>query len=157
MSKSPCEEVEAQSQASLPPSVLYILRWEGLAVAALTAILYARTGASWWLFAALWLAPDLSMLGYLAGPFWGARIYNSIHAYATPITLAVCALAFGGQPLLPVALIWANHIAVDRLLGYGLKYTAGFGWTHLGPIGQARRESMQTAQVPLQSGGGRRG
>ena len=42
-----------------------LLRLEGLAVAAVTAVLYARTGASWWLFAALWLMPDLSMLGYL--------------------------------------------------------------------------------------------
>jgi uncharacterized protein DUF4260 len=141
MSKSPCEEAEAQKETVLPASVLYILRFEGLAVAALTAVLYARTGASWWLFAALWLVPDLSMLGYLAGRFWGARVYNSIHAYATPVTLAVCALALGAQGLLPIALIWANHIAVDRLLGFGLKYTAGFGWTHLGPIGRARREA----------------
>ena len=44
-----------------------LLRLEGLAVAAVSAVLYARTGASWWLFAALWLAPDLSMLGYLGG------------------------------------------------------------------------------------------
>ena len=36
-----------------------------------------------------------------------------------------------------VALIWAAHIAVDRALGYGLKYGAGFGLTHLGRIGGA--------------------
>ena len=125
--------------------MLYILRFEGLAVAVLTAMLYARTGASWWLFAALWLAPDLSMLGYLAGPFWGARVYNGIHAYATPITLAVCALAIGAHSLLPIAIIWTNHIGVDRLLGYGLKYQAGFGWTHLGPIGRVRRDATLTS------------
>ena len=140
MSKSPCEEADAGNQKSLPASVVYILRCEGLAVAVLTAIVYARTGASWWLFSALWLAPDLSMLGYLAGPFWGARVYNAIHAYATPITLAVGALAVGAHALLPISIIWTNHIAVDRLLGYGLKYQAGFGWTHLGPIGRAKRE-----------------
>ena len=38
--------------------------------------------------------------------------------------------------LLPIALIWANHIGVDRLLGYGLKYADGFGWTHLGRVGR---------------------
>src|ERR1039458_4151989 len=54
-------------------SVITLLRLEGLAVAAVSAALYARTGASWWLFAALWLLPDLSMLGYLASPCWGAR------------------------------------------------------------------------------------
>jgi len=145
MSKSPCEEVEQRKHTQLPASVLYILRIEGLLTAVLTALLYARTGASWWLFAALWLAPDLSMLGYLAGSFWGARIYNAIHAYATPATLAVCALLLHASAVLPIALIWCNHIAVDRLLGYGLKYPAGFGFTHLGAVGRARRQPMQAA------------
>jgi len=105
---------------------------EGLAVVALTALLYARTGAAWWLFAALWLVPDLSMLGYLAGSCWGARTYNAVHTYVTPATLAVLALALHQRSLLPIALIWINHIGLDRLLGFGLKYPAGFGWTHLG-------------------------
>jgi hypothetical protein len=140
MSKSPCDEAESRAQTGLPASILYILRWEGLAFAALSAVLYARTGASWWWFAVLWLAPDLSMLGYFAGPFWGARIYNSVHAYATPVTLGFCALLVGAHGLVPIALIWANHIAVDRLLGFGLKYPAGFGYTHLGFTGRARRQ-----------------
>lgn len=109
---------------------------EGLAVVALTAVLYARTGASWWLFAALWLAPDLSMLGYLAGSCWGARTYNAIHTYVTPATLAVLAFLLHQRGLLPIALIWINHIGLDRLLGYGLKYPAGFGFTHLGRGGR---------------------
>jgi len=40
--------------------------------------------------------------------------------------------------LVPIALIWMNHIGVDRLLGYGLKYPAGFGWTHLGKLGKPK-------------------
>ncbi|MGB6686920.1 MAG: DUF4260 domain-containing protein [Terracidiphilus sp.] len=117
--------------------VRLFLRVEGLAVVALTALLYARTGASWWLFAGLWLVPDLSMLGYLAGPCWGARNYNAIHTYVTPATLAVVTLLLHRSGLLPFALIWANHIGLDRMLGYGLKYPAGFGWTHLGRIGRS--------------------
>jgi hypothetical protein len=35
----------------------------------------------------------------------------------------------------PIALIWANHIGIDRMLGYGLKYAEGFRFTHLGRIG----------------------
>jgi len=73
-------------------SVLFLLRFEGLAMAAVSAALYARIGASWWLFAALFLAPDLSMLGYLAGACWGARVYNAIHTYVMPATLGLCAL-----------------------------------------------------------------
>ena len=114
-----------------PASIVMILRLEGLAAAAVTAVLYARTGASWWLFAALWLAPDLSMLGYLFGSCRGARIYNAVHAYVAPAALGLSALLLHASGLLPFALIWANHIGVDRLLGYGLKYSDGFKWTHL--------------------------
>jgi hypothetical protein len=115
-----------------------LLRLEGLAAAALSAAFYARTGASWWLFAALWIAPDLSMLGYLAGPCWGARVYNAVHTYVLPAVLGLSAFLLHAHVLLPVALIWINHIGVDRLLGYGLKYTNGFGWTHLGTLGKRR-------------------
>jgi len=120
------EEIAARS------GVRRILRLEGAVVAVLTAVLYAHTGASWWLFAALWLAPDLSMLGYLRSPCWGARVYNGIHSYAAPVALAACAVLLHANPLLPFALIWINHIAVDRMMGYGLKYPQGFAWTHLG-------------------------
>ena len=122
-------------------SVLIILRLEGLAAAALSAVFYARTDASWWLFAALWLTPDLSMLGYLAGANWGARIYNAIHTYITPATLAVSALLLHTPALVPVALIWINHIGVDRLMGYGLKYPNGFKWTHLGKLGERDKKT----------------
>ena len=97
-----------------------------------SAVLYARTGASWWLFAALWLAPDLSMLGYLASPCRGARVYNAFHTYTVPITLGLLGWLLRANALIPFALIWVNHIGVDRLLGYGLKYSTGFSWTHLG-------------------------
>ena len=76
------------------------------------------------------------MLGYLAGPWWGSRIYNSIHSYVTPGTLALMAMLLHAQGLLPFALIWINHIGVDRLLGYGLKYPSGFQCTHLGRTGR---------------------
>ena len=105
-------------------------------MAAISAVFYARIGASWWLFAALWLAPDFSMLGYLAGPCWGARVYNAFHTYVTPAALALCGLLLHARVDFAVALIWANHIGVDRLLGFGLKYADGFGYTHLGRGGK---------------------
>src|SRR5208283_841041 len=96
-------------------SVVLLLRLEGLVVAATSAALYARTGSSWWLFAALWLAPDLSMLGYITGrPCWGARIYNVFHTYALPGVLALAAWMLHARGVMPVALIWVNHIGVDR-------------------------------------------
>jgi hypothetical protein len=126
-------------QVSTPPangsSIVLLLRVEGLVMAVATAVIFARTGASWWLFA-LWLVPDLSMLGYLGGACRGARIYNAFHTYVGPGALALCSLLPGAHAALPVALIWANHIGVDRLLGYGLKYGDGFGFTHLGRMGK---------------------
>jgi hypothetical protein len=117
-------------------SVLILLRLEGLAAAVVSALLYSRTGASWWLFAALWLAPDLSMLGYLGGrPCRAARTYNAFHTYTVPVVLALAALLLHAHLLIPVALIWANHIGVDRLLGFGLKYADSFRSTHLSPPG----------------------
>jgi hypothetical protein len=131
---------ELLPQSSAKSQVVFWLRLEGLAVAALSGYLYSRTAAPWWLFAALWLAPDLSMTGYLAGPRVGARCYNVVHSYALPGALAFVALALHRDTLLPFALIWLNHIGVDRLLGYGLKYPTAFGDTHLGQLGKPKPE-----------------
>ena len=141
---SDCAQARAQdpsaaaSAPSTSQSVQLLLRVEGLAVATVAALFYARTGASWWLFAALWLAPDLSMLGYLSSPCRGARVYNAFHTYILPVTLALCGLVLHSRGVLPYALIWINHIGFDRFLGYGLKYADGFGFTHLGLKGKAR-------------------
>ena len=116
----------------LPAPITQLLRLEGLAVGVISALLYARTGVSWWLFAALWLAPDLSILGYYLGPCRGSRVYNAAHTYIVPATLAVGGMLLHGSMLLAFALIWVNHIGVDRMMGYGLKFSNGFDWTHLG-------------------------
>jgi len=110
------------------------LEWAAIAVAAI--VLYALTGVSWWLFAALILVPDLSMLGYLAGPRVGALAYNAFHILICPALLALAGIWYGHAPVTAVALVWIVHIAADRALGYGLKLSAGFGHTHLGRIGK---------------------
>jgi heme-degrading monooxygenase HmoA len=71
---------------------------------------------------------------------WGARVYNAIHSYGAPAALALCALLLRTPAPLPFALIWLNHIGVDRLLGYGLKYPHGFAWTHLGILGAKHKK-----------------
>jgi hypothetical protein len=108
-----------------------ILRAEGLGVVALAAWAYAQLGMGWGLFAILILVPDLSMLGYLAGPRIGAATYNAAHTYLA--VLALLALGqFGALPILTaLGLIWAAHIGADRLMGYGLKYPTAFRATHL--------------------------
>ncbi len=113
-----------------------ILRIEGGALAALAIFLYPRTGESWWLFVILILAPDLGMLGYAAGARIGALTYNILHVSALPFVLALIGLTAPSATLVALALIWLAHIGLDRMLGYGLKYDAGFAFTHLGRIGR---------------------
>jgi hypothetical protein len=135
------EQMSGESGA-VSGSVSILLRLEGLVVAVASVVFYARTGANWWLFAALWLAPDLSMLGYLRRPCLGARIYNAAHTYLLPGVLGLLGLLLHANALLPFALIWMNHIGVDRLLGYGLKYSDGFEFTHLGKLGRRRVSAL---------------
>ncbi len=113
-----------------------LLRAEGAALLAVAAQLYGKTGASWWLFAILFLAPDLSFLGYLLGPRAGAIAYNAAHTLVGPALIGIAGLWLADVAIIALALIWAAHIGFDRLLGYGLKYATGFGFTHLGRIGR---------------------
>lgn len=136
----------SETAGAVTGSVATLLRLEGLVVAVATAVLYARTGASWWMFAGLWLAPDISMLAYMRRPCLGAKYYNAAHTYLLPGVLGLLGLLLHANTLVPVALIWVNHIGVDRLLGYGLKYPDGFGFTHLGKLG--KREATAS---PVQS------
>jgi hypothetical protein len=123
-------------QYAIADAVL-LQRLEGLAALALGAAAYAWLGQSWLVFAVLFLVPDITMLGYLRSPRLGALIYNLGHTYAAPGVLALAGLAMG--PLAyGLAAIWVAHIGLDRMLGYGLKLE-GFDFTHLGPIGKARR------------------
>jgi hypothetical protein len=91
---------------------------------------------------ALFLLPDLSMLGYLRSKRIGAIGYNLAHTYSAPALLAAGQWFLSGQ-LSPLWLIWAAHIAFDRMLGYGLKESAGFGFTHLGPIGRTKEAGLR--------------
>lgn len=114
------------------------LRIESGAVVIAAIIAFSRTGRSWWLFAGLILAPDLSMLAYLAGPRRGALAYNAVHVYVGPLQLGGLAFLVASLVALAVAFIWAAHIGIDRMLGFGLKHGEGFALTHLGPIAHAR-------------------
>jgi hypothetical protein len=111
------------------------LRVESLAVVVAAVALYFDADYSAWAFFAFLLAPDLSFAGYLGGPRVGAVVYNLAHTYAWPVALAAACLLTGGAGLpVQIALIWATHIGVDRVLGFGLKYPTAFKDTDLGRI-----------------------
>ena len=112
-------------------TVRLLLRLEGLAIAAGAVVLYADCDHNWWLFILLVLAPDLSFLGYLAGPRLGAAAYNLVHNLVLPIALGTTGVLADSDGAIAVALIWLTHIGVDRLVGYGLKYPTAFKDSHL--------------------------
>jgi hypothetical protein len=126
-------ENEAPAAIGLPR---LLLRLEGAAMFVLALVLYPKVSDSWLLLAALFLAPDLGMLGYLAGARIGAIAYNAAHFELLPIALAIAGLLYPAVLLIALALIWLAHIGIDRALGYGLKYEVGFRFTHLGRIGR---------------------
>jgi hypothetical protein len=111
------------------PALLLRIEEASLLTAAL--LLYAHLHFNWLLFAALFLAPDLFMLGYLANPRTGSAIYNLGHIVFIPLALFASARAANRPLLAAISIIWFSHIAFDRLLGYGLKYPAHFKDTHL--------------------------
>lgn len=114
---------------------LLLLRLEGAATLLAATAGFAALGGSWWLYAALILAPDLAMLGYLGGPRAGAALYNAAHVTLGPLALGALAWALGSTVLGGIALVWLAHVGLDRMAGYGLKYASGFGATHLSVIG----------------------
>ena len=114
-----------------------LLRLEGVVVLGAAVAAYAQFGAGWGMFALLLLAPDLALLGYLAGPRVGAALYNAAHSYVGAVALLVLGVLAAMPWAVAGGLIWCAHIGLDRALGYGLKYGSDFGATHLGRIGRA--------------------
>src|ERR1700712_2066995 len=113
-----------------------MLRLEGLTLFVGMTLLYAVWDGSWWVYAILFLAPDLSFAAYLVSPRAGAIVYNAAHSYMAPMALMTTGFALSAPLVLSIAMIWLAHIGIDRALGYGLKYSAGFGFTHLGRVGR---------------------
>ncbi|EMA62820.1 DUF4260 domain-containing protein [Halorubrum kocurii] len=113
------------------PELILRSEWAGLFGAATAA--YFALGGPLWLFAVLALAPDVSMLAYLAGPRLGSSVYNAFHTSLAPLALGAAGAWLGATPLVWVALVWAAHVGADRAVGYGLKYPTGFKRSHLSP------------------------
>jgi hypothetical protein len=124
----PDDEERSVTMERLPRGLLHL---EGLAILAGSLALYFDAGYGWLALVVLFLAPDLSMLGYLGGPKVGALTYDVVHTFAGPVALGVVGVVGSYETALQIALIWLAHIGADRMLGYGLKYPTGFKDTHL--------------------------
>jgi len=111
-----------------------LLRIEELALAALAVFLFRFLGYAWWWLAVLFLAPDVSMIGYAAGPKVGAFTYNLVHHKAVAVAVYIAGYFASSHPVQLAGVVMLAHSSADRVLGYGLKYTDSFKHTHLGTI-----------------------
>lgn len=114
-----------------------IIQLEELGMLVLSIFLFNLLPFDWWWFFVLFLSPDISMLGYIAGNKVGAILYNIFHHKGIAVALYISGFILENDVLKLVGLILFGHASFDRMMGYGLKTFEGFKSTHLGEIGKA--------------------
>jgi len=115
-----------------------MLKLEELSLFGLALYLFSGLDYGWTAYILLFLAPDLSMLGYLMGPRVGSWTYNLVHHKGFSVVLYVLGYLTGNPALMFTGTLLLGHSSFDRILGYGLKYPDAFQHTHLGMIGNAK-------------------
>ncbi len=114
-----------------------LLKFEELFLFGLALFLFSGLDYGWGWYALLFLAPDLSMLGYLANSRLGAWTYNLVHHKGVSVALYVLGYLLSISWLMFAGTILLGHSSLDRVFGYGLKHSDAFEHTHLGMIGKA--------------------
>jgi hypothetical protein len=111
-----------------------LLKLEYAALFLVSIALFAALPYAWWWYPVLLLVPDVGMIGYLINPRIGAFTYNVTHWLPVGLVLVVIG-THHNLPLLTLAgVILLGHSAMDRMLGFGLKYRDSFKHTHLGTL-----------------------
>jgi len=114
----------------------WLLRAEGLAIFGFALMAYDFLGFPWGFFVLVFFVPDLSLFAYFHSPRVGAITYNMMHSYILPLMLFAYGFFVSSSDADRLATIWIAHIGFDRALGFGLKYSRGFHYTHLGKLGR---------------------
>lgn len=119
-------------------SFIHHLRIEAVALAALMFTLTHKAGAPLWIPIVAFPVFDIGMIGYVANPQLGAFTYNLMHNATFPTLCVIYGVMTGEKEISVIGYAWNIHIAVDRILGYGLKHKTSFYYTHLGRIGKKK-------------------
>lgn len=114
----------------------YILKAEELALFALSLYVFHLLGFSWTWYFILILLPDISMLGYLVNTKVGAFSYNLAHHKGLSLIVFMAGILSQITELQFAGIILFSHSSMDRIFGYGLKFSDSFHNTHLGKIGK---------------------
>lgn len=117
-----------------------LLKLEELAMLAFCILVLWLFHAEWWVYLALLIAPDISMLGYLVNNKVGAWSYNLFHHKGVAILFFILGFLFLdnniGIYFHAIGIAMFGHSSMDRFFGFGLKTTEGFKFTHLGKLGE---------------------
>ncbi|MDE3742639.1 DUF4260 domain-containing protein [Maribacter polysaccharolyticus] len=113
-----------------------LIKLEEFMMFTLGLFMFGLLGYQWWWFLVLIMVPDIGMVGYLFGNKAGAIAYNVFHHKGLTIVLYFAGMFFSSPIIQLAGVILFSHAALDRVLGYGLKYNKGFKYTHLGEIGK---------------------
>jgi hypothetical protein len=114
------------------------LRLDGAVLFVASILLFRLTHQHWWIYPLLLFVPDIFMLGYLRSTAIGAFLYNAGHTYLLPSLTILYGWHYDHVLVLAIGIIWLGHVGFDRFAGYGLKYDAGFKFTHLGTLFKLR-------------------
>lgn len=114
------------------------LKLEELFMFLLGVFLFSQLNFSWWWFLALLLAPDIGMVGYIINSKLGSITYNVFHHKGIAVILYFLGIFIENEGIVLAGVIIFSHAALDRFLGYGLKYPDSFHNTHLGTIGNQK-------------------
>ena len=140
--------------ASVTGGVRWLMQLEGLLLCICAGQAYAWLTGDLMLLLVLFFVPDLSVLGYLFGRRVGAFCYNLAHSLTLPLLACAVGMIFKdswGRGLMLPTMVWICHIGLNRALGYGLRYVAGFRFTHLGYIGAQPEEFDGRRRMKIRS------
>lgn len=115
-----------------------LLKLEELGLFLLSILLFSQLPYAWWVYPLLLLAPDIGMIGYLLGPRVGAITYNTTHHKGLAVVVYAAGVLAAAPVLALIGVIMLGHASIDRVVGYGLKYSDSFQHTHLGWVGGRR-------------------
>lgn len=108
-----------------------ITKLEGIVVFLFCLYFYNQLESSWLMFVLLWIVPDVSMVGYLKNSKLGAMTYNLAHNFIASLLLVALGIFLENSIIISLGIIWTSHVALDRFLGFGLKYENSFKETHV--------------------------
>lgn len=128
--------VITKTKTNMTKNMNILLKLEELGQLLLSILLFQQLDYVWWIYPACILLPDVSMLGYLFNTKIGAWTYNLFHHKLLGIAIIGLGYWLNHDLMTLSGIILFGHSAMDRVMGYGLKYTDSFQHTHLEWVGK---------------------